>query len=120
MANRPSTPRLAPLQPDELSDFQRELLTGVAVDGAANISAANIFATLVRHPGLFRHWLPFGGKLLSGKLPPRDREILILRTGWLCQSEYEWGQHVVIGQHAGVTDEEVARIPKGPEAAGWS
>ena len=41
----------------------------------------NIFTTLVRHPGLFRKWLPFGGKLLAGKLPARDRELLILRTG---------------------------------------
>jgi 4-carboxymuconolactone decarboxylase len=54
---------------------------------AGEAPTANIFATLVRHPGLFRRWLPFGGKLLSGKLPARDRELLSLRTGWLCQFE---------------------------------
>ncbi len=80
----------------------------------------NIFTTLVRHPGLFRHWLPFGGKLLAGKLPARDRELLILRTGWLCRSEYEWGQHVVIARGAGVTDDEIERVKQGADAAGWT
>jgi len=45
---------------------------------------------------------------------------LILRTGWRCRSEYEWGQHVLIGRAAGVTDDDVRRIQEGPDAAGWS
>ena len=65
-------------------------------------------------------WVRFGGKLLAGKLPARDRELLILRTGWRCESEYEWGQHVLIGRAAGITDEEVRRIQDGPDAPGWS
>ena len=110
-------PRVAPLTSDELDDQQRELLEGLAM---GNGFASNIFATLVRHPGLFRHWLPFGGKLLSGKLPARDRELMILRTGWHCGSDYEWGQHVVIARRSGVTDEEIARVKLGPGADGWS
>lgn len=114
--NRPQTPRIPPLSPDEQDDQARELLAGAAAPG---IPAANIFATLVRHPGLFRKWMPFGGKLLSGKLPARDRELLILRTGWRCQSDYEWGQHVLIGRASGITDEEIERLKDGSDAAGW-
>ena len=62
-----------------MTDEQRELLQSVAT---SDDWAINIFATLVRHPGLFRQWLPFGGKLLAGKLPARERELMILRTGW--------------------------------------
>src|SRR5207302_412512 len=51
--------------------------------------------------------------------PPRDREILILRIGWLCRAEYEWGQHVLIGKAAGLTDDEIERITRGPDAPGW-
>jgi alkylhydroperoxidase family enzyme len=91
----------------------------VAVPGTTGASAANIFATLVRHPGLFRKWAPFGGKLLAGKLPPRDRELLILRAAWRCQSDYEWGQHVRIARASGITDEEIARVRDGPDADGW-
>lgn len=115
MTDRPAEPRIRPLDINEADEYQRSLLEGVA----RGIPASNIFGTLVRHPGLFRHWLPFGGKLLSGKLPARDREILILRTGWNCRSHYEWGQHVRIGLDAGLTQDEIDRIPAGPDAAGW-
>ena len=80
----------------------------------------NIFTTLARHPALVRRWLPFGTVMLTGELPPRDRELLILRTGWHCRSAYEWGQHVRIGLAAGVTREEIDRVPAGPTAPGWS
>jgi 4-carboxymuconolactone decarboxylase len=99
-----------PLPAAERSPSAQALLEGVSVAG----SEANIFTTLVRAEGLTRRWLPFGGKLLSGKIPARDREILILRTGWNCQAEYEWAQHVVIGRAAGLTDDEIDRIPTGP------
>jgi 4-carboxymuconolactone decarboxylase len=56
----------------------------------------------------------------TSTLPPREREILILRIGWLCQAEYEWGQHVIFGKAAGLTDAEIARIKEGPDAAGWA
>ena len=58
----------------------------------------NIFATLAHHPRLLKRWSAFGGVLLyGGKLPARERELLILRTGYLCRAPYEWGQHVTIG-----------------------
>ena len=84
MAPRPTTPRIPPLDPNDATDVQRELLASAAVPGGG---ASNIFATLVRAPGLFRKWLPFGGKLLNGKVPARERELAILRVGWLCRSE---------------------------------
>jgi alkylhydroperoxidase family enzyme len=53
-------------------------------------------------------------------LPPRVREIAILRTGWLCGSEYEWGQHAALARKVGISDEEIARVKRGPEAEGWT
>jgi alkylhydroperoxidase family enzyme len=81
----------------------------------------NIFATLARHPGLLRRWLVFANHVLAkSTLPPRERELAILRTGWLCRAEYEWGHHVAIGQGAGLTPAEVSRVTEGPDAPGWS
>lgn len=117
MSDRPEVPRIPPLGADEGDDQQRELLAG---SGRPDTPAANIFATLVRHPGLYRKWMPFGGKMLQGKLPAREREILILRTGWRCQSVYEWGQHVLIGRAAGLSDDEIDRLKEAADAAGWS
>lgn len=111
-----TSPRIPPLSPSEQDEQARELLAGVRVTDAP---AANIFATLVRHPGLFRRWLPLGGKLLAGKLPARDRELLILRTAVLCDAEYEWGQHRLIGLSAGLSEAQVELVRTGAQADGW-
>ncbi len=114
---RPTAPRIPPLPEAERDPQARELLDQA---GGPAAGATNIFATFVRHPGLFRKWLPFGGKLLAGKLPARDRELLILRTGWNCRSGYEWAQHVLIARRAGLGDDEIERVEAGPGADGWS
>ena len=112
-----SEPRIPPLP----SDQWPESVTGTleALQGPDG-QVLNIFATFARHPRLFKRWLALGGQLLQGsELPARDRELLILRCGWNCRSDYEWGQHARIGASAGLSDEEIARVPAGPEAAGW-
>lgn len=107
-------PRMAPLPVDERDERTAELLQGLMGGGDMNI-----FTTLARHPKLLKRWAAFGGTLLAGgELPAREREILVLRTGANCRSEYEWGQHVRIGKDAGLTDDEIRRIFDGP-AAGW-
>jgi alkylhydroperoxidase family enzyme len=114
---RPSRPRLDPLPEAEWDDEQRELVRAAERDGRA----LNIYRTLVRHPKLLKRWGVFGGHILyRNSLPPRERELLILRTGWLCRCQYEWGQHVIIARASGLTDDEIARVRDGPGAAGWS
>ena len=112
------TPRIPPLAIEDCDDRTAEMLSGLRrPDGAV----LNIFGTLAHHPKLMNRWLGFGGVLLyGGRLPERERELLILRTGWSCQSAYEWGQHVEFGLAAGLTDEEIERVTLGPDADGWS
>lgn len=116
-----SKPRIAPLSPDELTPDVAALLSGVPGDAGEPLASHNIFLTLVRHPGLFKRWMRFGGYLLvRGALPARDRELLILRTAVRCGSSYEWGQHVRISLALGVERATIDRVPDGPSAAGWS
>ena len=111
---RMSLPRVPPLTDAELSDEQRELLSG-------RVGELNIFRTLVRYPELYRSWMRFGNHVLAkSSLDPRAREILILRIGHLCDSGYEFHQHTAIGKRAGLTDDEIAQIKVGPSAPGWS
>ena len=85
-----------------------------------NGEVVNIFRVLMQNPKLARSWSRFAGYILGGQsLPARDREILILRIGWLNQAAYEWEQHVRIGKAAGLTDDEIDCISKGPKA-GWN
>ena len=75
----------------------------------------------MHHPDLLRRWLVFGNHVLGkSTLPAREREIVILRIGYLCRAGYEWGQHVLIGREVGLSDDEIRRIKAGPAADGWS
>lgn len=81
----------------------------------------NIFRTLARHPKLMKRWMPFANHILfKNTVSLRERELLILRIGWLCQAEYEWAQHVAIARRAGLNDAEIERIKAGAEAPGWN
>lgn len=112
---------LPPRAEDTWDDDTREVLDRLATGGTVGAGKLlNIFATLAHHPKALKRWVVFGNHVLSkSTLPARDRELLILRTGWRCRSPYEWGQHVVIGRAVGLTDDEIARVAEGPEAAGW-
>ena len=100
------SPRIDPVT--EPTERQAELLAGARVAGEEPIG---IFRTLVHHPEMFRRALGLGATFLfEGKLPGREREIVILRTAWRAGSEYEWGQHLVIGGEAGLTATEMTAL----------
>ncbi|MBO0686145.1 MAG: carboxymuconolactone decarboxylase family protein [Candidatus Dormibacteraeota bacterium] len=116
MAERSLSPRIAPLEPSELTPEQDELLATLGEN-----RRMHIFRTLVRHPRLFRRWSPFGGHLLRrGRLAARDRELVILRTAFRCGCAYEWAQHVAIAREAGLSEAEIRRVAEGPTAPGWA
>ena len=116
-AQRLSEPRIQPLTKAEWNDTQREILQPYEDSGRL----WNVFTTMAKHEDLATDWLVFGRHILAeNTLPPREREMLILRIGWLCQSEYEWAQHRRIGLSVGLTEEEILRINEGPQAKGWS
>ena len=114
---RLTEPRVQPLTDSELDEETRQFVHQASRDDRV----LNIYRTLAAHPKLLKRWGVFGTHVLyKNSLPPRERELLILRTGWLCRSEYEWGQHVLIARASGVTDEEIARVKSGPDDSGWS
>jgi alkylhydroperoxidase family enzyme len=116
---RPSKPRLEPLDDSQWDEEIQPLRDVMKAFGGGRVF--NIFSTVAHHPKLLKNWMVFGTQILNkSTLPPRERELVILRTGWLCQAEYEWAQHVVIGKQCGLTDEEIDRITKGPDAGGWN
>lgn len=101
-------PRIQPVPPDHRDPQTAELLETMRRPDGTEL---NIFTTLAHHPRLLKRWSAFGGVLLyRGELSPRDREILILRTGRNCDAEYEWTQHVAIGLDAGLTRSEIEAL----------
>ena len=120
MTNRPTAPRITPVDfdADDIDPELADILAGALThDG----SPLNIFGTLGRHPKLLKRFNLLGGFLLNkGLLPPRERELVILRIGWNAQAEYEFGQHTIIGKQAGLTDAEIRAITQDPDAVEWA
>lgn len=76
--------------------------------------------TFAMHPALSRAWSPRQNFILQhSPLIPRHREMLILRMGWNCRSEYEWAQHVGRVGRAREHGLEPRKIAEGPKAEGW-
>lgn len=114
-----SSPRIPPLADHDLTDAQRAAIKPVS---QGPLGPLNIFRTLAHAPEALSAFLAWGSYVLSKKnaLSPRDRELIILRIGFLCRSGYEWAQHTDIGLRAGLNAEEIARIKQGADAPGWS
>jgi 4-carboxymuconolactone decarboxylase len=112
---RLTKPRIDPVQKEAWTSEQKLFLEPLEQAGRLY----NVFKTMANHPSLSREWMNFATYILRrNSLSPRDRELLILRIGWLCNAEYEWAQHIRLGKKAGLTDYDIRRITEGPTAAG--
>ena len=114
---RLKSPRIAPLQDNELSRDQAELLAPYRNERGI----LNIYRTLARQPSAARGFLGWGRYVLrESDFDPRLRELAILRVGWLCRSGYEWTQHSRLARGLGISDAEIERIKEGAAASGWT
>jgi alkylhydroperoxidase family enzyme len=111
------TPRLGPVE--DPSPEQAALLEPYRTFSGGE--PFNIFSTLARHPKLFKRSMVLAtGLLVKGNLPPRVREVAILRVAWRTGSSYEWGQHVRIGLESGLAEAEIVTLATEAAASTWS
>ncbi len=116
-SDRPSAPRIAPLDEARWTDAHRALARIYAPDGRAG----NDLKTLLNHPEVVEGVMPFAAYVTSGStLPARDRELLILRTAWLARSEPVWAAHADAARRAGRDPAAIRRVAEGPDARGWT
>ncbi len=111
-----AAPRIAPVPAGERTAEQRALAMRFAT-----IDMPNAVATYLRYPALATAILPYAEYLLNAStLPPRDRELLWLRTAWLARSEYVWAQRAPIARRLGFTPVELRSVAAGPDEPGWT
>ncbi len=114
-------PRIGPLAHDEMSEDARALLAASLSETGASAGAEAFFRTLLHHPGLYRRFAPFAGKLLlKGRLPARTRELAILRCATLCAAELEWNAHEPLAMAAGIAGDEIRALRDGSAAPVWT
>jgi 4-carboxymuconolactone decarboxylase len=111
-------PRIELVSLDQAQGELAEILSSALT---VNGKPLNIFAALGHHPKLLKRFNLLGGLLLNkGLLPAREREIVVLRTGWKAGSRYEFGQHTLIGLKCGLTQKEVTALTRSPEEHPWN
>lgn len=115
-------PRIAPLAPDEYGPDASQMIDDLlkAQQLPAREDVPEFIATMVRHRALFQAQIDLSTQLFKGALTIRDIELVFLRTSWLCQAPFCFGQHVITAkQVCGFTTEDIERIVEGSGAAGW-
>jgi alkylhydroperoxidase family enzyme len=103
-----------------LIDREARIAPVAAEDGAGG-NAPNVFRTFTRNPPADRVRGAVNGYLNNNEritLQPRHRELLMIRIGVLCRSEYEYAAHVRVGRRLGMTDADNDRILAGPGRGG--
>ncbi|WP_274910648.1 MBL fold metallo-hydrolase [Streptomyces sp. WZ-12] len=121
-----AAPRIAPRPAEEITALAGRL-KGPAAQALANDAGPlagrpvlNVLATIGNHPDLLLSLAPLLAQLAQGLLPPRERELAILRTAHRTGSTYEWHHHAHLGATAGLTAPEIASIRRGPDTADWN
>src|SRR6202165_190454 len=106
---RPAEPRIPPVDPESVTQSQRAI---------AGITISNVMRTLVRHEALLMPWLTLAGTLgTSGRLAPRDRELVVLRVALRTDCAYEWA-HAPLALAVGVIAAEIQALSN--PVAPWS
>lgn len=104
--------RLPPLPADQWDDATHKALSAMR-----NAESNNALSTLAHHPALAKAFLRFNVHLLtSSTLPPRIRELAILRVAHRRDCAYEWSHHVRMAKDEGITDDEIAAVRRGEAA----
>lgn len=114
--------RIAPLPPGDFSEEAAALAQSVRdVVGYSGNIVPGYFATMFRHPSLYRLQMEAGATLLgAGTILPRERELAVLRVAWLCGAPYEWSAHIDIARKLALDAADFERIVAGSAAPGWS
>jgi 4-carboxymuconolactone decarboxylase len=115
-------PRIAPVSNEQIDQPAWDLVNAVRAGAGAGPTddMPEYMRIMIKHRALFEPNMVLGDALYNGTIPPRERELAVLRCGWLCRAPFEWGEHVRIGQRVGLTPEEIERTLDGSSAPGWT
>lgn len=115
--------RLTPLELHEIEGDARSFADELSVSMGNQVGSeiSPVFRLFFRHFPLFRRTMDMSVQLLAkGELSAREREMIIMRTTWLCGAPNPYGEHVEMGRSIGMTEDELRRLTIGSAEPGWS
>lgn len=118
-------PRIPPMSGEEMSPdalaIVKSMRKSVGLNPDDMTAVPDYMSIILRHPSLYEKFGHWGLELLAnGTLSARDRELAVLRTGWLCRAPFEWGEHVNFSKRIGMPAEEIAQIIRGSSDPAWN
>jgi len=101
-----TSPRIPEVMPQDFTTEQQELV--------GDWSHMKFTTVMARSPVLYRVFVPLIEKVIARTcLPPRDRQVLVLRTLTLGNDVYEVTHHELISKSAGLSEAEIADMRAG-------
>jgi alkylhydroperoxidase family enzyme len=122
-------PRVAPLDRQEHAAEIVRLTTALRNDVAgADLPpipleyCPDLVPTMMKHKELWDRMSALSALVQSTRatLPPRERQLAIMRAMWLAGAPYQWGEHYERTKALGFSDADMARIKDGSSAPGWT
>jgi len=121
------SPRLPVSRTEQLLTPARKMMAQLAgaasgqVKQIADEDIPEMILTAMHHRELFERLAEVSLQLLkSSTLPLRDRQLVILRTGWLRQIPYIFGEHVTVSKELGLTKVDIEQVIEGSNSSYWS
>lgn len=110
--------RVSPLPENQWDEKVQGAFKGMLARDRMNPDGAgNALATLARHPDLAKAFVGFNVYItFRSTLPPRVREMAVLRVATLTSCAYETSSHIPMAKDAGLTDHEIAAAQSGEAA----
>ena len=110
-AQSPGTPPLSSPRIDRVEKPYTAAEAAILSPRERNGEVLGVWSTCANAPRLCNAWLEFTDYLLrESSLPIRDRELLILRIGYLNQGAYEWAAHRGLALSVGISEDELKDI----------
>ena len=101
--------RVRLIDKEEASAEVREIFQKIE-DNEARI--LNLYKVVAHSPKVWLSLIRLGNSIIGRtELPPKLREIVILRVARLTGSEYEWAQHAPVALQVGVSQKQLDAVP---------
>ena len=123
------TPRINPIPIREWPPEMRDALASMTPPvqryqqptSEGRPKAMNLLSTYAHHTALAKAFFTFNGHIIMATtLTERQRELIVLRVGTKRRAAYEFTQHLLMANDAGISDEEIRRVENEPDSPLWS
>lgn len=121
-------PRIPPLRPEDLDESFDAVIAELVTNQNGDLRPrrrddpiGEFMGVMLRHPDLCRSFTALGTFLIKqSAISALHKELITLRTAWLCRCPFQWFHHVKVIHYLGRSAEDVeAIVAADPDGEVW-